>query len=225
MRYICFLFVIVCMAASGAAAQVNFSSYALTSSPLNGSMVAPAPIAQNVFMPAIFADPALLPPPPAEPQGIQGVFENYSWQAYVGYTFLRFYEVPGTQENQNGVNASAVWFYRDWIGFDGEIMGAYGTLSGAGSWSVFGGVGPRLRYTLPRGLEVFAHGLVGFAHLTPQTPFGGQSAFAYELGGGVDLIPPHHRFGYRLEADLLGTRYFSVYQYSPKVSAGIVFKF
>ena len=226
MRYICFLFGIVCMAASGAGAQVDFSSYALTSSPLSGSMAAPAPLAQNVFMPAIFADPALLPPPPApEPQGIQGVFENYSWQAYVGYTFLRFYEVPGAQENQNGVNASVVWFYRNWIGFDGEFMGAYGTLSGAGSWTVFGGAGPRLRHTLPRGLEVFAHGLVGFAHLTPQTPFGGESAFAYEFGGGVDLIPPHHRFGYRLEADLLGTRYFSVYQYSPKVYAGIVFKF
>ncbi len=84
------------MVASGAGAQVNHSSYALASSPLSGTMAAPAPNAQNVFMPAIFADPALLPASPApEPQGIQGVFENYSWQAYAGYTFLRFYEVPG----------------------------------------------------------------------------------------------------------------------------------
>jgi hypothetical protein len=226
MRYIAFLFIAILMAASGAGAQVNFSSYALTSSPFAGSIAAPAPVAQNVFMPAIFADPALLPPAPApEPQGIQGVFENYSWQAYVGYTFLRAYVVPGTAVNQNGVNASVVWFYRDWIGFDGELMGAYGTLSGDSSWTFFGGGGPRFRYTLPRGLEVFAHGLVGYAHLTPQTPFGGENAFAYEVGGGVDLMRPHHRFGYRLEADMLGTRYFSVYQYSPKISAGIVFKF
>ena len=224
MRYIAFLFGIILVVASGAGAQVNFSSYSLASSPLNGTIAAPAPIAQNVFMPAIFADPALMLPAP-EPQGIQGVFENYSWQGYVGYTFLRAYVVPGTAVNQNGVNASVVWFYRDWIGFDGELMGAYGTLSGDSSWTFFGGAGPRLRWVGPRNLQVFAHGLVGYAHLTPQTPFGGENAFAYELGGGVDLMPPHHRFGYRLEADMLGTRYFSVYQYSPKVSAGIVFKF
>jgi hypothetical protein len=228
MRYISFLFIISLMAASGAGAQVNFSSYALTSSPFAGSVAAPAPVAQNVFMPAIFADPALMPPAPApvpEPQGIQGVFENYSWQAYIGYTFMRAYVVPGSAENQNGANASIVWFYRDWIGFDGEVMGAHGTLSGDSSWTFFGGVGPRLRYTLPRGLEVFAHGLFGYSRLTPQTPYGGENAFAYEVGGGVDLIPPHHRFGGRLEADMLGTRHFSVYQYNPKVSAGIVFKF
>jgi hypothetical protein len=228
MRYIAFLFIVIMTAASGAGAQVNFSSYALTSSPFAGSTAAPAPIAQNVFMPALFADPALLPPVPApdpEPQGIQGVFENYSWQAYVGYTFMRAYVVPGSAENQNGANASIVWFYRDWIGFDGEVMGAHGTLSGESSWTFFGGVGPRLRYTLPRGLEVFAHGLFGYSRLTPQTPYGGENAFAYEVGGGVDLIPPHHRFGGRLEADMLGTRHFSVYQYNPKVSAGIVFKF
>lgn len=224
MRYIAFLFGIILVVASGAGAQVNFSSYSLASSPLNGTIAAPAPIAQNVFMPAIFADPALMLPAP-EPQGIQGVFENYSWQGYVGYTFLRAYVAPGTAVNQNGVNASVVWFYRDWIGFDGELMGAYGTLSGDSSWTFFGGAGPRLRWVGPRNLQVFAHGLVGYAHLTPQTPFGGENAFAYELGGGVDLMPPHHRFGYRLEADMLGTRYFSVYQYSPKVSAGIVFKF
>jgi hypothetical protein len=226
MRYIAFLFITILMAASGAGAQANFSSYALTSSPFAGSVAAPAPVAQNVFMPAIFADPALLPPAPVpEPQGIQGVFENYSWQAYVGYTFLRAYVVPGTAVNQNGVNASVVWFYRDWIGFDGEVMGAHGTLSGDSSWTFFGGVGPRFRHTLPRGLEVFAHGLVGYSRLTPQTPFGGENAFAYEVGGGVDLMPPHHRFGLRLEGDMLGTRYFSVYQYSPKISAGVVFKF
>jgi hypothetical protein len=226
MRYALFLFGIVCMVASGAGAQANFSSYALASSPLSGTIAAPAPNAQNIFMPAIFADPALLPPSPApEPQGIQGVFENYSWQAYAGYTFLRFYEVPGAAENQNGFNASVVWFYRDWLGFDGELMGAYGTLSGANSWSLFGGGGPRLRWSGPRNLQVFAHALVGVAHLTPQSPYGTEGAFAYELGGGVDLIQPHHRFGYRLEADLLGTRYFSTYQYNPKISAGIVFKF
>jgi hypothetical protein len=51
------------------------------------------------------------------------------------------------------------------------------------------------------------------------------NAFSLELGGGVDLMPRHRRLGYRLQADMVATRFFGTYQYSPKISAGIVFKF
>src|SRR5580700_11121349 len=226
MRYIAFLFAIILMAASGAGAQVNFSSYALTSSPFSGATATPPPIAQNVFMPAIFADPALLPPAPApEPQQIQGVFENYSWQAYAGYTFVRFYELPAVAENQNGVNGGITWFYNDWLGVDLEALGVHGTLGGASSWTVFVGFGPRLRLWAGRSLEVFGHTLIGGAAFWPDTPYGSQGAFGYELGGGVDFRPHRSRFSLRLEGDLLGTRFFQTNQWSPKVSAGIVYKF
>jgi hypothetical protein len=183
-------------------------------------------IAQNVFMPGIFADPTLLAPSPApEPQEIQGVFENYAWQAYVGYTFVRFYELPNVAENQNGANASVTWYYRDWLGIDIGALGTHGTIGGASSWTLFVGAGPRLRKSLGRSLEVFGHALIGGAYFSPDTPFGSQGAFGYELGGGVDLKPNHSKFALRVEGDLLGTRFFQTNQWSPKVSAGIVYNF
>jgi hypothetical protein len=225
MRYVRVLVGIIFLAAFDASAQTNVSTFALAPS-LDAAIAAPAPIAQNVFMPAIFADPALLPPAPApEPQQIQGVFENYSWQAYAGYTFVRFYELPGVAENQNGLNVGVTYFYRDWVGFDIEALAAHGSLAGASSWTMFVGAGPRLRTSLGRNLEVFGHALVGGAYFSPETPYGSQGAFGYELGGGVDYNPSHSRFSLRVEGDLLGTRFFQTNQWSPKVSAGIVYKF
>jgi hypothetical protein len=206
--------------------QSNVPTFALTSPSADTAAGTPALIAQNVFMPGIFANPTLLPPSPApEPQEIQGVFENYAWQAYVGYTFVRFYELPNVAENQNGANASVTWYYRDWLGVDIEALGAHGTLGGASSWTLFVGAGPRLKRSLSRNLEVFGHALIGGTYFSPDTPYGSQGAFGYELGGGVDLRPNHSRFALRVEGDVLGTRFFQTNQWSPKVSAGIVFNF
>lgn len=250
MRYISALVVVILLAAIGAAAQQNVSALASPSPDPDATMAAPAPVgqnasllapalpsldatvrrpaavAQNVFMPAVFADPAIPAPSSApEPQTIPGVFENYSWQAYLGYTFVRFYELPAVAENQNGVNGGVTWFYNDWLGVDVEALGVHGTLAGASSWTVFVGVGPRVRMWAGRNLEVFGHTLIGGAAFWPDTPYGSQGAFGYELGGGVDLRPHRSKFSLRLEGDLLGTRFFQTNQWSPKVSAGIVYKF
>jgi hypothetical protein len=250
MRYISALVVVILLAAIGAAAQQNVSALASPSPDPDATMAAPAPVgqnasllapalpsldatvrrpaavAQNVFMPAVFADPAIPAPSSApEPQAIPGVFENYSWQAYLGYTFVRFYELPAVAENQNGVNGGVTWFYNDWLGVDVEALGVHGTLAGASSWTVFVGVGPRVRMWAGRNLEVFGHTLIGGAAFWPDTPYGSQGAFGYELGGGVDLRPHRSKFSLRLEGDLLGTRFFQTNQWSPKVSAAIVYKF
>jgi len=245
MRYSAFLCAAILLLASGAKAQVSAANSVALASPGAGleAVTAPEVITApgdplTLTSPMLFAPsapmstpapafatgaPAAIPAP--EPQGVQGVFENYSWEAYAGYTFLRFYEVPGVAENQNGFNLSVAWYYRDWIGVEGEMMGAHGDIAGASSWSLFGGGGPRACWAAPRGIVVFGHALLGAAHLTPQTAYGTEGAFAYELGGGVDLNAGHKRWALRVEGDMLGTRYFSTYQYSPKVSAGIVFKF
>src|ERR1700675_25894 len=57
---------------------------------------------------------ALAPAAPAAdpPQNVQGVFVNYNWQAYFGYTFFRFYEVPGNQFDTNGFNYSMQYYIR-----------------------------------------------------------------------------------------------------------------
>jgi hypothetical protein len=239
MRYSTILYAAILLLASGAKAQVSTAnSFALASPGAEAEATAAPNTPLTLTSPTLFAlapvtpapspvfpmaAPAAIPAP--DPQGVQGVFENYSWEAYVGYTFLRFYEVPGVQENQNGFNFSMAWYYRDWIAVEGEMMAAHGDIAGVSSWSLFGGGGPRLCWDAPRGLVVFGHALLGGAHLTPQTAYGTEGAFAYEVGGGVDLTARHKRWALRLEGDMLGTRYFSTYQYSPKVSAGIVFKF
>jgi hypothetical protein len=163
--------------------------------------------------------------PADPPQTVYGVHENYSWQAYLGYTYLRFYEVPGTTQNKNGFNYSMVYFINKWIGADGEFVATFGSQSGTSSHLLLGMGGGRVRWAAPRGLELWAHGLAGESHFTPQTPYGGQSAMGFEAGAGVDINAHHRRLAYRVSGDMVGTRYFNTYQYSPKISVGVVFKF
>jgi len=74
------------------------------------------------------------------PQQVQGVFRTYRWQAYAGYTFFRFYETshPTRNENQNGANWSIVYYWKEWLGIDGEMSATYGTQNGQDSWFLFG---------------------------------------------------------------------------------------
>jgi hypothetical protein len=170
---------------------------------------------------------ASLPSPePAEPpQGVQGVFPVHHWQAYAGYTFLRFYEVPNHTENENGFNVSGAYYFKDWIAADGELLAGFSSQSGLSSQFVLVAGGPRLRWSRESGPELWVHALVGAAHSSPQTVYGSENAFGFALGGGVDINSRHRRLAYRLQADIVGTRFFSTYQYSPKISAGIVYKF
>lgn len=159
------------------------------------------------------------------PQAVQGVFEKYDTDLCVGYTFMRFYEVPGDTLNGNGFNVSGVYWYRDWWGPDGEVIATYSTQPGVNSWvSVFAG-GLRARKVLDRGLDVWAHALIGGAYLAPKSPYGSEWAGAAVLGVGADLNAHHRHVAYRLAVDAVGTHFFGTYQLSPKVSLGIVFKF
>jgi hypothetical protein len=161
------------------------------------------------------------------PQQVQGVFRSYRWQAYAGYTFFRFYETshPTHNESQNGANWSIAYYWKDWLGIDGEMSATHGHQSNEDSWFLFGGGGPRFRWSGPRGLELWGHVLFGRSHFTPQTAFGPQEAFAYEAGGGVDIGGHYKRWAIRVSGDMIGSHYFSTYQFSPKVSTGFVFKF
>jgi hypothetical protein len=159
------------------------------------------------------------------PQDVQGVFNKYSWDVYAGYTFFRFYEVPGTVSNMNGGNISAVYYYRDWLGADAEVAAMYGSQPGQNSWLVFGGIGPRFRYVGPKGIDVWTHVMIGGVWITPQTPFGGQGALAGLAGVGVDLNAHHRHVALRVAIDGIASRFFNTYQISPKASVGIVYKF
>jgi len=179
---------------------------------------AAAPDAARSSDPASSSDP--------QQSGVQGVFPNYDWQAYLGYTFVRFYAAPGITANRNGFNYSMQYFYKaGWFGGDGEFAATFGSFNNYSSKFLMGMGGPRVRWSGPRGVELWAHGLVGQTHFSPRFPYGNQDAFGYEIGGGVDIDTHHRRLAYRFQADMVGTLFYNTYQYSPKISAGLVYKF
>jgi hypothetical protein len=235
MKYISVLLGCLLLLAVNAGAQSNFgSSVSLASPEFMAYAVTPAtaatPATPATDSPAIFAAPGFATPAPAAlpaamPQDVQGVFNKYSWDVYAGYTFFRFYEVPGTVSNMNGGNISAVYYYRDWLGADAEVAAMYGSQPGQNSWLVFGGIGPRFRYVGPKGIDVWTHVMIGGVWITPQTPFGGQGALAGLAGVGVDLNAHHRHVALRVAIDGIASRCCNTYQISPKASVGIVYKF
>lgn len=192
--------------------------------PANNPTTPSAPPSVEGLVPV--ADPASPSPDPASPpQASVAVYETYSWQLAANYSFFRFNEAPGVRESMNGLIIQANYYFLDWLAAEGEFFGEFGSQSGFNSRFAFGGGGPRFRWSLPRNVELFGHTLLGHAHFTPQTPFGGQGAFAYVLGGGLDVNAHHRRFAYRVGADMVASRFFGTNQFSPRVYVGFVFKF
>jgi hypothetical protein len=233
MKQTAFLFAAILLLAAGAFAQAGPDD-AQTVTPAGSTADLPiAPSASPLF--AMAATPAPLaadglgatPSSSADTRPtVYNVYESYNWQATAGYTFYRFYLVPRTTLNLNGLNLGLVYYPKGlWVGVDGNFDGAWGSYLGRTAKYVQAMGGPRFRWSAPRGIEIWGHGLVGGAHFLPQTNYGDQAAFAYMVGGGVDLNLHQRRIAYRVSADMVGTRFFSTYQYSPKISAGIVFKF
>lgn len=207
--------------AAGAGAQANSEGATLLASAMPPALASAAMPAADAFGSAATARPD-------RPQaGVFSVFEHYSWQVSAGYTFFRFYEVPSITQEMNGVNFSLV-YYRNGgaLGADGEMVAAIGGQQfGTTSKFATGMGGVRYRFGFTRKVEWWVHGMAGGAHFLPQTALGGTTAFAYAAGGGIDFNVHRHRLAYRISGDMIGTRFFGTYQYSPKVSAGIVFKF
>jgi hypothetical protein len=202
-----------------AAASTSTSSAALSLSPVSIGPSSGDSVAANPF--------ASAPTPTAapDPQYVQGVFVNYDWRAYLGYTYTHFSAQGGISRNQNGFNWGIVRYFNSWFGIEGEMFATHDSPNNQSSWFLFGGGGPRFRWQARKGIEVFAHALVGYSHLTPQTAFGTQEAFGYELGGGAEFPTPWRRIGLRAGADMIGTRYFGNNQFNPKIYGGVVFKF
>ena len=231
MRQAAFLLGSVLFMAFNAGAQINVANTAAAETFSQVSLSTPAGNSFNfpALPPAatgITATPLALTTADADPpQYVQSVYETYRWQAYVGYSFVRFYEVPAITRNTNGFMYSMVYYLKDWLALDGEFDATHLNQFNTGGWLLMGAGGPRFRWSAPRGLELWGHVLGGYSHFTPQTAFGDEHAPAFEVGGGVDLNGRRGRLGYRVEADMVGTRYFDTYQYSPKVSVGVIIKF
>jgi hypothetical protein len=200
------------------AAAVPSSSTSFSLSPVANSSE-PVALTANPFSTAPVANPT------ADPQYVQGVFTNYNWQGYLGYSFFHFNASHGISRSMNGFNYSLVYYFTSWFGIDGEMMATHDSFNHQSDWFLFGGGGPRVRWLAPKGIEVWGHALIAFSHLTPQTAFGKQEALAYEVGGGADFPTPFRRLSLRVGADMVGTQYFHDNQFGPKAFAGAVFKF
>jgi len=175
------------------------------------------------------ADPDSLAANGGQPQRTPtGVFQIYNWRIYAGYSFFRFYvsSKPDITENMNGFDLGMVFYpHSTWFGVEGQFFLEFGSLFGNSSKFALVSGGPRLRWSAPRGAEIWGHALFGYTHFLPQTALGGQDAFAFEVGGGADLGSHRSRFAIRVEGDVVGSRYFGTYQYSPRFAAGIVYKY
>jgi len=224
----------IALLAATVSAQTNFSgpqlpaaSGAMTAANLVTDTTQPSPTLWAEAGPAgaiATADP-LASADAAEGPPVLTARPAYSWQLYAGYTFFNFYEVPHTTNLENGFDVAVDYFPRaGWIGAEGDMQATFGHQLGCTSKFVMASGGLKLRWAGPRGTQFFIHGLAGGAHYFPQTAYGGPNAFGYEAGGGVDLAHGR-RMAIRAEADAVGTRFFGTYQYSPKFTIGVVFKF
>jgi hypothetical protein len=241
MKHAAFLLGVVFLFAASAGAQSNSEAPPpSTSSASSVTLPALTPAASPMFALATPPSTSAFALPDTNPLGanpqdngasapVYGVFRNYSWQATAGYTFYRFYIVPhpSTVVNLNGFDLGIVYYPKaKWFGVEGDFVGVWGgSPFGYTSKFTLADGGGRFRWAGPRGIEIWGHALVGGAHYLPQTAYGSQSALVYEVGGGVDIGKRGGRFAYRAQADMVGTRFFSTYQYSPRVSIGVVYRY
>jgi hypothetical protein len=232
MRHVVLLLGAILIFALNAHAQTNTDDSLAELSPVQAPAPTVTPIGTAMF--ALATAPPPFPDPFAasgagDPQApVQGVFRDYYWRIYAGYSFFRFYiaSKPTVTVNTNGLDLGIVYYpHVGWIGVEGQFVGEYGGLFDQSLKFGLGLGGVRFRWSAPRQAEVWGHALVGGTRFVPQTAFGGQGAFAFETGAGVDFGSHRRRWAIRGEADLVGTRYFSTYQYSPRFAGGIVFKY
>jgi len=230
----------VVLFAATVSAQSNFNGHRLPAAPALAATgdFASAPAPQPLLFadaspagasPAITAvagdsassDPSFQTPAPIGTRGF------YDWELYAGYTLFHFYEVPTLHNIENGFDVGVTYYPGGgWIGGEGDLMATFGAQAGCISKFTLASGGVRFRWLGPEGTQFWVHGLLGGTHFFPQTAYGGQNALGYVMGGGMDVSRAGwRRLALRLEVDAVGTRFFNTYQYSPKVSAGVVFKF
>ncbi len=156
-----------------------------------------------------------------------------SGNAYIGYSYLNT-DLPGGRNSLNGWNGSVEVKVLPFIGLVGDFSGDYGSqdIPVAPFTSVNANIaqhnflfGPRVSFSVGK-LRPFAHALIGASHISESaTNFSGSdTSFADAFGGGIDyhLIP---LISWRVQVDLLQTRFSSTTQEDVRVSTGVVIHF
>lgn len=151
---------------------------------------------------------------------------------FFGYSYGSADFSSNGRTNLNGWNGSLEGKFLPWIGFVADFSGLYGsqnipvvpTLSADTSLNTVV-LGPRASVSVGK-FTPFAHALFGVSHIHQSAAGFSQSdtSFASALGGGIDyrLI---HGIGWRVQADMLQSRFFSGTQNNFRLSTGIVLHF
>ena len=155
-----------------------------------------------------------------------------TWQISIGYQYNRI-NLIGTPFKTNGLSTTVTRYFGRWFGVEGQLgigfgdTGATTTPPNLEARSLFVGGGPRLAYRNRSRIEPWLHCVVGVEHFRfTQTVgvLGSNTALGGAAGGGVDfLMGPHMAF--RVEADGMGSRFFSTNQRHFQAISGLVFNF
>jgi hypothetical protein len=157
---------------------------------------------------------------------------------FLGYSFNRASTGWSNTGNLNGWDASVEGKIAPFAGIVAEVGTQYGTLP-LQAVHVFGGsgtidsttrvesylFGPRLSVSVGK-FRPFAQALIGVGHLHESAIefHYGESSFTDAIGGGVDyhLLP---KLAWRVQGDVLQTRFHSGLQNDARISTGLVLKF
>ena len=150
---------------------------------------------------------------------MQGFAQDSKVDLFAGYSFL--HTSPGSglsSADAHGWEGAATWNWNNWLGLKADFDGHYCCDASLHNFLF----GPQINLGHGK-LAPFVHGLVGVSHGSA----GGvtDDAFAFALGGGLD-VKATDRIAIRIaQADYFGTRFAGYTQNNFRFSAGLVFKF
>jgi hypothetical protein len=193
------------------AAQVNLLE---TSNSESRSLAAPAT-----------SDPAAAPASPApKPNFIYGNRDDYRWQLAIGVGFYRF-QSNLIYASLVGTNTTVSYFTNGWFAVEGNIVTGFAPAINNNEHVKYFGGGGGFRVGGRRNkLEPWAHGLIGGAHLQPQTAGNSRSALAAQAGIGADYRI-NSRLSARAELDWVYTTFFNQTQNNFQAALDVVFHF
>lgn len=152
--------------------------------------------------------------------------DDYRWQLSMGVSLVRF-RSSVYYATAVGLNTSVAYFTNEWFAVEGSVTAAFApsisTCSCQDVRFAAYGVGPRISMRKPR-WEPWLHGIVGGAHVVPQTSLSGKNSYEIQAGGGVDYRWKP-RLSTRVEVDWVRTGLFGQTQNNAQAIAGLVLHF
>ncbi len=162
--------------------------------------------------------------------------ERATWQLGVGFQYQHF-QILGQTFHDIGVNTDITRYLNDWFGIEAAAAAGFGSIgkpvninaSSLVAKSTFIGGGPHFALLKRSRFEPWGHFLVGWDHFRfTETNniigLGSNSAIGFIAGGGVDfkLFPLVY---WRVQGDLLGSRFGNTREFNYSFGSGVVLNF